>query len=122
MKIEPVTKAPSESPQHQLADYCKALGHPIRVEIIKILLDKGECISGDLAEHFDKAHSTVSEHLKILKSAGLVKGSIAGPKRCYCVNPNAIRHLKQLVNLLIWDPSCCRPESEAQETTTHGAI
>lgn len=97
--------------QTQLAEYCKALGHPVRVEIVKILLAKGTCISGDLADHFDKAHSTVSEHLKILKEAGLVQGAIDGPKRCYCVNPEALRQMKQLLNLLIFDPECCRPSA-----------
>ena len=98
--------------QQRLAGYCKALGHPVRVEIIKILLAKGECISGDLAESFDKAHSTISEHLKILKNANLVLGAIDGPKRCYCVNPEALKQMKQLINLLEFDPSCCQPAFE----------
>ena len=97
----------AENEQLILANFCKALAHPIRVEIIKILLAKGECISGDLAESFDKAHSTISEHLKILKDAGLVLGTIDGPKRCYCVNPEALKSMKQLINLLIFDPECC---------------
>lgn len=101
----------SKTNQMLLADFCKALGHPIRVEIIKILLEKGECISGDLAENFEKAHSTISEHLKVLKDAHLVLGTIDGPKRCYCVNPAALRELKQLINLLIFDSECCAPLS-----------
>jgi ArsR family transcriptional regulator len=104
----------SEQRQVQLAGYCKALAHPVRVEIIKILLAKGSCISGDLAESFDKAHSTVSEHLKILKESGLVQGTIDGPKRCYCVNPEALRQMKQLLNLLIFDPECCRPTANQE--------
>lgn len=102
----------SKGAQNELADFCKALGHPIRVEIIKILLDKGECISGDLADSFDKAHSTISEHLKILKEADLVLGTIDGPKRCYCVNPEALKQMKQLINLLIFDPECCKPSQK----------
>lgn len=103
------TNRQKKATQNLLADFCKALGHPIRVEIIKILLDKGECISGDLAENFDKAHSTISEHLKILKDSNLVLGTIDGPKRCYCVNPEALKEMKQLINLLIFDPECCQP-------------
>lgn len=101
--------------QIELADFCKALGHPIRVEIVKILLEKGECISGDLADSFDKAHSTISEHLKVLKDANLVLGTIDGPKRCYCVNPEALKHMKQLINQLIFDPGCCKPTSKSEE-------
>lgn len=97
-----------QSAQTELAGYCKALAHPIRVEILKTLIAEGQCISGELAEKFDKAHSTISEHLKILKSAGLVLGTIEGPKRCYCVNPKALKKMNQLINLLIFDPECCR--------------
>ncbi len=100
--------------QAMLAEFCRALGHPIRVEIIKILLDKGECISGDLADSFDKAHSTISEHLKVLKDANLVIGTIDGPKRCYCVNPEAFKDMKQLINMLIFDPECCRPVKKSR--------
>lgn len=103
-------KKKNEEKQIQLAAYCKALSHPIRIEIVKILLAKGECISGDLAENFDKAHSTISEHLKCLKEAGLVLGTIDGPKRNYCVNSKAVNQLKKLINLLIFDPDCCKPE------------
>lgn len=105
----------SNNEQKELAFLCKALSHPIRIEIIKILLSKGECISGDLADNFDKAHSTVSEHLKILKASGLVVGTIEGPKRLYCVNSEAVLKMKQLINLLIFDPNCCSPESEIGE-------
>lgn len=82
----------------RLAGLFKALSHPIRLEIMQMLLARGECISGDIADQFDKAPSTVSEHLKILKEAGLISGSIDGPKRCYCVNLKAISELKQLLD------------------------
>lgn len=116
VKCVPLTaRANSENNQSKLADFCKALGHPIRVEIIKILLEKGECISGDLAEAFDKAHSTISEHLKILKEANLVLGTIDGPKRCYCVNPDALKQMKQLLNLLMFAPECCKPTAKKRK-------
>lgn len=111
-------KKKNKDNQTELASFCKALAHPIRVEILKILLEKGECLSGDLAENFDKAHSTISEHLKVLKDADLVLGTIDGPKRCYCVNPDALKQMKQLINLLIFDPECCRPECNGSKTTT----
>jgi len=109
------SKRGTKKDQLILAELCKALGHPVRVEIIKILLAKGECISGDIAECFNKAHSTISEHLKILKDAELVLGTIDGPKRCYCVNPKALQEMKQLINLLIFDPECCKPKSKKKD-------
>jgi ArsR family transcriptional regulator len=81
----------------ELGDLCKALGHPARVRLIRILLEKGECISGDLADEFPLAQSTVSEHLRILKESGLVKGVIDGPRRCYCVDQDRLLHFKSLV-------------------------
>ena len=81
----------------ELATLCKALGHPARVRILRILCEKGACISGDLAEEFELAQSTVSEHLRILKEAKLVQGTIDGPRRCYCVDPGTLELLKELV-------------------------
>jgi ArsR family transcriptional regulator len=80
-----------------LSTLCKALGHPVRVKLVRILSSKGECISGDLAEEFDLAQSTVSEHLRILKEAGLIQGTIDGQRRCYCVHPGALKLLRKLV-------------------------
>ncbi len=83
--------------EDDLAELCKALSHPARIRLIRILLAKGECISGDLADEFSLAQSTVSEHLRILKEVGLVKGSIDGPRRCYCVNEERLNYFKSLV-------------------------
>lgn len=106
-----------DTKQDLLASYCRALGHPVRVEIVKLLLNRGACISGDIADHFDKAHSTVSEHLRILRKADLVLGTIDGPKRCYCANPKALNHIKQLINLLAEHPGCCLPMTSDKERT-----
>lgn len=86
--------------EDDLGELCKALGHPARIRLMRILLEKGECISGDLAEEFSLAQSTVSEHLRILKEVGLVKGSIDGPRRCYCVNEEQLNYFKFLVEKL----------------------
>lgn len=98
----PNLKAPSrrEFSEDDLASYCKALGHPVRIKLLRILISKGECISGDLADQFSLAQSTVSEHLRILKEVGLVQGSIDGPRRCYCVNGEALNHLKAMIEVL----------------------
>jgi ArsR family transcriptional regulator len=98
-KCKPISKRAisSKISEDDLGDLCKALGHPARVRLIRILSEKGECISGDLAEEFSLAQSTVSEHLRILKEAGLVQGTIDGPRRCYCINEDKLNYFKSLV-------------------------
>lgn len=79
-----------------LAALCRALGHPARVQIVRLLVAQGTCISGDLAEAVGLAPSTVSQHLGILKDAGLIQGTIDGPRRCYCVNAKTLSDLERL--------------------------
>ncbi|MDD4644956.1 MAG: winged helix-turn-helix domain-containing protein [Bacteroidales bacterium] len=74
------------SDHEQLARFAKALGHPVRVYIIELLSKQSCCFSGDLAEDLPIARSTLSQHLKELKSAGLIQGSIEPPKIRYCIN------------------------------------
>ena len=73
----------------RIADLAKALGHPARVAIIKLLAKRQACICGDIVEELPLSQSTVSQHLKELKSAGLIKGEIDGPRVCYCIDPKA---------------------------------
>lgn len=80
-----------------LSSLCKALGHPARVRLVRLLAEKGTCISGDLADAMDLAPSTVSEHLRILKEAGVVQGTIDGPRRCYCINNGALDFARRLL-------------------------
>lgn len=89
-----------ELSEEELGNLCKALGHPARVRLLRILIEKGECISGDLAEEFSLAQSTVSEHLRILKEAGFVQGTIDGPRRFYCVNSNVLDRFKRMVGYI----------------------
>ncbi|MGM0555588.1 MAG: ArsR/SmtB family transcription factor [Myxococcota bacterium] len=84
----------------QLATYAKALGHPARVAIIRLLLQKQACICGEIVDELPLAQSTVSQHLKKLKSAGLIRGEVDGPKVCYCVEPAAIARFRSLVDSL----------------------
>lgn len=81
----------------ELATLAKALGHPARVKIIRILLRKNACICGDIVEELPLAQSTVSQHLKVLKEAGLIRGDVDGPRVCYCIEPHALRRLRALV-------------------------
>ncbi len=84
----------------ELAALAKALGHPARVQIMRLLVRRDACICGDIVDELPLAQSTVSQHLKVLKEAGLVKGEIDGPRVCYCVEPSALRRLKALVGSL----------------------
>ena len=71
---------------NRIARYAKALSHPARVAILNLLIAKQTCICGDIVEELPLSQSTVSQHLKELKEAGLIKGDIEGAKVCYCID------------------------------------
>ena len=71
---------------NRIAAYAKALAHPARVAILQILIESNSCICGDIVDELPLSQSTVSQHLKELKEAGLIKGNIDGAKVCYCIN------------------------------------
>lgn len=81
MKYEIITER-----QNKIARYAKALAHPIRLYVIELLSNQACCYSGDLTELLPIAKSTLSQHLKELKEAGLIQGEIEGPKVRYCIN------------------------------------
>ncbi|MGC9355505.1 MAG: ArsR/SmtB family transcription factor, partial [Mariniphaga sp.] len=81
-----MTKEVFSENQKQLARFAKALGHPVRVYILELLSRQSCCYSGDLSEDLPIAKSTLSQHLKELKSAGLIQGEIEAPKIKYCIN------------------------------------
>jgi ArsR family transcriptional regulator len=83
-----------------LATLCKALGHPVRMEIIRQLRALDRCVCSDLVERLPVAQSTVSQHLKVLKQAGLIKGEVAGPCTCYRLDHQAIEAFKTLIEAL----------------------
>lgn len=84
----------------ELAELMKALAHPARVHIVRVLLAKESCVAGELASEVPLAASTVSRHLRVLKEAGLVKGEVDGPHRCYCIDRTALDRLRQLLEHL----------------------
>jgi ArsR family transcriptional regulator, arsenate/arsenite/antimonite-responsive transcriptional repressor len=99
--------APSEV---QLAAYAKALAHPARIVILRELAKRGTCICGEIVEVLPLAQSTVSQHLKALKEAGLIEGEVEGPRSCYCLNVKAIKILVEAFGSLgktLNKPSCC---------------
>jgi ArsR family transcriptional regulator len=71
----------------RIAELGKALSHPARIAIIKLLAKRQTCICGDIVDELPLSQSTVSQHLKELKNAGLIKGEIDGPRVCYCIDP-----------------------------------
>ena len=80
--------------QNKIADMAKALGHPARIAIIEYLLKAESCICGDIVNELPLAQPTVSQHLKELKNAGLIKGNIEGTAICYCINEPVIEKIK----------------------------
>jgi ArsR family transcriptional regulator len=85
---------------HSLAALCKALGHPARVAILRHLLQVDRCICGEIVSIIPLAQSTVSQHLKQLRDAGLIRGEIEGPRICYCADRERLAELKTLINAL----------------------
>ena len=84
----------------ELAELAKAMGHPARVKILRLLATRNSCVCGELVDELPLAQSTVSQHLKVLKDSGLIRGTISGPRTCYCLEPRALRRLKALVGAL----------------------
>ena len=80
--------------QNQLASLAKALGHPARIAIVDYLLKVDGCICGDIVNELPLAQPTISQHLKELKNAGLIKGNIEGNAICYCVDEKVVDRLK----------------------------
>ncbi|SDM47420.1 DNA-binding transcriptional regulator, ArsR family [Catalinimonas alkaloidigena] len=100
-----------EQRQNQLAALAKAIGHPARVAILEYLLEHQTCISTELADELPLSPSTINQHLKELKQAGLIKGEIEGPKVNYCIDADAWGEARQLLERLFGKytppPSCC---------------
>jgi ArsR family transcriptional regulator, arsenate/arsenite/antimonite-responsive transcriptional repressor len=95
--LRPVEGAEADE---ELALLAKAVGHPARVQILRLLVRRETCICGDIVDELPLAQSTVSQHLKVLKDAGLIRGEIDGPRIGYCIEPRTLRRLKSLVGSL----------------------
>ena len=84
----------------EVSEIAKALAHPARIKILKILNDLDSCMVGSIVDLLPLSQSTVSQHLKELKRVGLIKGEIEGPKICYCINPKVMEKVKNEFNKL----------------------
>jgi ArsR family transcriptional regulator len=106
------TKEPVQltSNELRLARMLKALGNPVRFQIVQTLAERQMCITGEIVATTSLAQSTVSQHLKVLREAGLIQGEIEGPATCYCLDPEGIRWLKDQIEG--WLPDCCAPAAQ----------
>jgi DNA-binding transcriptional ArsR family regulator len=96
--------------ENKLAKYAKALGHPARIAILKLLAGRQTCVCGDIVDELPLSQSTVSQHLKELKEAGLIKGEIEGAKVCYCIDEKEWKAAQVWINQLFdayKGPGCC---------------
>lgn len=98
--------------QNELANIAKALGHPARMAIMDYLLKVNACICGDIVDELPLAQPTISQHLKELKNAGLIKGTVEGKSICYCIDTEGVRKLSvYFAKFLNRNPKedCCKP-------------
>lgn len=93
-------KAGPEIDAEDVARMCKALGHPARVKLLKHLADYGDCYFGSLTDVLPLAASTISQHVTILKEAGLIEGSSDVKRVCYCINKDRMAQLKAAIGAL----------------------
>jgi ArsR family transcriptional regulator, arsenate/arsenite/antimonite-responsive transcriptional repressor len=94
----------------RLARMLKALGNPVRFHIMQYLASRQMCITGEIVELTTLAQSTVSQHLKVLREAGLIEGEVEGPATCYCINQEGVLWLKDQIGQ--WLPDCCQPQEQ----------
>ncbi len=94
--------------QNRLAAMAKALAHPARIAILEYLLKKENCVCGDIVEELPLSQSTVSQHLKAMKNAGIIKGNIDGTYTCYCLDAEQCLALSQTISQLFSRlKNCC---------------
>lgn len=82
--------------QNELAAMAKAIGHPARIAILQQLVKANACVCGDLVDELGLAQATISQHLKELKQAGLIQGTVEGTSVCYCINPKVWNQYRAL--------------------------
>jgi ArsR family transcriptional regulator len=103
----------------EIASIAKALAHPARIHIVRLLMEKQACIGCDIVDEVGLAQSTVSEHLRILKASGVITGEVEHPRVCYSLNPDRLIPLAGLLNAVFEKESrgelngsiCCPPSA-----------
>lgn len=120
---------PEKAPDEDIAAIAKALGHPARIHIVGLLLEKKTCIGCDIVDEVGLAQSTVSEHLRILKAAGIVTGEIERPRVCYSLNPARLRPLAAMLGTVLDSEQrgeltgsiCCPPDECGIDTAAENS-
>lgn len=112
--LPPRARGERADDEHEAADMAaaavaRALGHPVRVRIVRLLLEKQSCIGCDIVDEVGLAQSTVSEHLRILKAAGVICGQIEHPRICYSLTPDGLEPLADLLQALFDHTSAGTP-------------
>ena len=87
--------------EQRLMQMMKALGNPIRMQIMRYMSDNPQCITGDIVDVLPIAQATVSQHLKVLREAGLITGTIEGPATSYCISDENMAWMKQHIDILL---------------------
>ncbi|MFN3846872.1 MAG: ArsR/SmtB family transcription factor [Paracoccaceae bacterium] len=124
MLVKNIVARPALIEADRIAAIAKALAHPARVKIIAFLLSKPGCIGGDIVDQVGLAQSTVSEHLRILKDAGIVTGTIDYPRVCYALDPSALAPIGDLIEAISARPTegeaaCCfNPQGYVSKETS----
>jgi DNA-binding transcriptional ArsR family regulator len=90
----------------QLATWAKALGHPARIAILRLLAEQGSCLCSEVVEELPLAQATVSQHLRALKEVGLIRGETDGPRSCYCLAPETLGRLHEALGRLFTAVHC----------------
>jgi ArsR family transcriptional regulator len=104
-----------------LAALAKALGHPARIGIVRLLIEKQSCIGCDIVQEIQLAQSTVSEHLRILKAAGIITGEIERPRVCYSLNPASLLPLTSLLNAVFGQDAESAPRRPVRGASNRGS-
>ncbi len=98
--------------ENELAKYAKALSHPARIAILNLLIKREACVCGDIVDELPLSQSTVSQHLKELKAAGIIKGDIEGTSVCYCIDEKVWNKVKGMMSQFFdqykgFNSTCC---------------
>lgn len=96
--MKEIKKVKFSESQQEIADYFRVLSNPARIAILQHIIDQKACICSDLVDEIGLAQATISQHLKEIKDAGIIQGSVEGKSICYCINPEKWKEVKDLFN------------------------
>lgn len=96
--MKEVKKVKFTESQQEIADYFRVLSNPARIAILQHIIDQKACICSDLVDEIGLAQATISQHLKEIKDAGIIQGSVEGKSICYCINPEKWKEVQDLFN------------------------